>query len=62
MLILPGAARGVLKVLALTVAALFALGVVLTVGGTFFFGSSKVRPLFGASVTSLGPELDAGAP
>ncbi len=58
-----GAARGVLKVFALTVAALFALGVVLTVGGTFFFGSSKVRPLFGNSASALGDRpIDAGGP
>ena len=67
---MPRAGRALLKVLALTVGALFALGVVLTVGATFFFGSSKVRTLFGNSAEALAgphghvsraPTLDAGA-
>lgn len=65
---MPRAGRTLLKVLALTVGALFALGVVLTVGTTFFFGSSKIRTLFGASEDALAgprrvrpvPALDAG--
>jgi hypothetical protein len=47
------AGQAVLKLFAITVAVLFALGVVLAVGDLFFFGSSKVRPLFGMSVDAL---------
>ena len=42
-----------LKGAALVVAILFALGIVCTATGTFFFGSSKIRPLFGMSVEAL---------
>jgi hypothetical protein len=41
-------------------AVLFALGVVLTAGQIFFFGSSKVRPLFGMSAEALAGDRDAG--
>lgn len=54
------AGQAVLKLLALTVAVLFALGVVLAVGEIFFFGSSKVRPLFGMSADALAGDRDAG--
>ena len=43
----------VLKTLAVLMALLFALGVIITTAGTFFFGSSKIRPLFG--MTENGP-------
>ena len=45
--------RAVLKTLAVVVAVLFALGVVLAAGNIFFFGSSKVRTLFGDSQNAL---------
>lgn len=46
--------------LALVVGLLFALGVVLSAGSIFYFGSSKVRPLFGMSADALAG--DAGRP
>lgn len=54
------AGQAVLKLLSITVAVLFALGVVLAVGDLFFFGSSKVRPLFGMSADALAGPQDAG--
>jgi hypothetical protein len=53
--------RDVLKLLAITMAVLFALGVVLTAGNIFFFGSSKVRTLFGESASALAGDVDAGS-
>jgi hypothetical protein len=53
-------ARSVLQTAALVVAVLFAIGVVLTATGIFFFGSSKVRPLFGRSADALAGEPDGG--
>ena len=52
----------VLKTLAIVVAVLFALGVVLTAGGLFFFGSSKVRVLFGTSADALAGDRSAEPP
>lgn len=46
-------ARTLLQSLALVVGVLFALGVVLSAGTIFYFGSSKVRPLFGLSADAL---------
>lgn len=46
-------ARTLLQSLALVVGVLFALGVVLSAGSIFYFGSSKVRPLFGMSADAL---------
>ena len=43
----------VLKFFAIVTGVLFALGVVLTTGQIFFFGSSKIRPLFGLSAEAL---------
>jgi hypothetical protein len=49
-----------LKVLAVTMGLVFAFAVVVAAGGTFFFGSSKVRPLFGMSAEALEGPRDAG--
>jgi hypothetical protein len=46
-------ARKGLRGVVLVVAILFALVIVCTATGTFFFGSSKIRPLFGMSVEAL---------
>ncbi len=56
--------QDVLKLLSVTVAVLFALGVMLTAANLFFFGSSKVRPLFGLSADALAgdPVLPDGGP
>ncbi|MFZ5441564.1 MAG: hypothetical protein ACOZQL_16275 [Myxococcota bacterium] len=51
----------VLKVAALVVALLFGLGVILTTH-SLFFGSSKLRPLFGASEAALSGPADGGIP
>jgi hypothetical protein len=52
-------AVAILKALAITVAALFALGVMLT-GVGVFFGSSKVRTLFDESANALEGSTDSG--
>ena len=58
----------VLKTLAIVIAVLFALGIVLTANDFFFFGSSKVRTLFGTSADALagdhprGPDLSEPKP
>lgn len=49
-------ARTLLQSLALVVGVLFALGVVLSAGSLFYFGSSKVRPLFEMSADALAGE------
>lgn len=51
----------VLKAASLGVALLFALGVVLATGQLFFFGSSKIRPLFGLDADQLARgDVDGG--
>lgn len=45
-------AKQILRALALTIAVLFTLVVVLTTG-ELFFGSSKIKPLFGMSQEAL---------
>ena len=52
--------RTFLKTAAITVAVLFALMIVLTSNDFFFFGSSKVRTLFGASADALAGDPDGG--
>lgn len=54
------AGQAVLKTLAITVAVLFALGVALLGVTDLYFGSSKIRPLFGMSLDALAGPRDAG--
>jgi hypothetical protein len=49
-----------LKSSALVVAIVFALCVVCSATGYFFFGSSKIRPLFGMSAEALAGYPDGG--
>ncbi len=51
-----------LKTAAITVAVLFAIGVTLAGTVDLFFGSSKIRPLFGMSADALRGDfaVDAG--
>lgn len=51
--------KTLLKTAAITVAVLFVLGVVLTTTD-LFFGSSKIRPLFGMSAEALAGDTDGG--
>lgn len=52
--------KSVLKVASVTVAVLFALGVMISTVD-LFFGSSKIRPLFGMSAEALAGHADGGA-
>jgi hypothetical protein len=49
-----------LKSAALIVAIVFTLCVVCSATGYFFFGSSKIRPLFGMSAEALAGRSDGG--
>jgi hypothetical protein len=51
--------KTLIKTAAITVAVLFVLGVVLTTTD-LFFGSSKIRPLFGMSAEALAGDVDGG--
>ena len=57
--------HNLVRAAALSVAVLFAVGVVYATGELFFFGSSKIRPLFGMNAEALEGRVerlrDAGA-